>query len=621
MGRWLVGWGLWIGLLESLWAMPAVEVRLNPTVPVRILQVESLASPALHPPADQPPTAWRVHPLPDEWVHSHPGYSGTVWYRFAVQWPDGVPEAGWALWLPKVAMNAELWVNGRLAGRHGQMDGERVSRFWYTPLWFDLPAHVWQPGDNVVHLRVRARYPLQNGGLAPMSLGPPDLLQPAHVRHVWWQNHLTALCSMFVVSLGLFVGVLWSRQPRARQYLYFSLAAIGMGLSSSNYSVNTVPLTDAEWERLVHALLLWGPLSLALFPLGFTQLHWPRVELAVVGLGLITTGLVLVLPESQWLPVWLGVMAVGVGLDALALGRMLYHIRKEKLLRDSLLLGLAALVVLALGVHDLLLRTGWIPFERPYAHPFMVPLLLAALSWLIAGDYARSQQRLSRMNHELAERVRQREAELQVAFACQADAERERAAAAERRRILRDMHDGVGAHITTAMRQLEGGHAEPALVAQTLRDSLDQLKLSIDAMNLPPGDVNALLASLRYRLQRRIESAGLALRWEVEALPVWSAGERDAQAMRHLQYLIFEAISNTLQHAHATEMTLRASCDGRAIRIELRDDGLGPPSAGPVAFGGEGLRTMRDRARLLGAALEVVADRPGMCVRVSLPLA
>ena len=46
-------------------------------------------------------------------------------------------------------------------------------------------------------------------------------------------------------------------------------------------------------------------------------------------------------------------------------------------------------------------------------------------------------------------------------------------------------------------------------VAATLRESLDHLKLSIDAMNLPRGDINGLLASLRYRLQRRIAQAGM----------------------------------------------------------------------------------------------------------------
>ena len=43
----------------------------------------------------------------------------------------------------------------------------------------------------------------------------------------------------------------------------------------------------------------------------------------------------------------------------------------------------------------------------------------------------------------------------------------------------------------------------------TLRDALDQLKLSIDAINLPAGDVAALLANLRYRLEPRLKAAGI----------------------------------------------------------------------------------------------------------------
>jgi len=53
---------------------------------------------------------------------------------------------------------------------------------------------------------------------------------------------------------------------------------------------------------------------------------------------------------------------------------------------------------------------------------------------------------------------------------------REQERTAERTRILRDMHDGVGAHISTAIRQLESGRATAGEVLHTLRDSLDQLQ-------------------------------------------------------------------------------------------------------------------------------------------------
>ena len=244
----------------------------------------------------------------------------------------------------------------------------------------------------------------------------------------------------------------------------------------------------------------------------------------------------------------------------------------------------------------------------------MAPVLLSTLGWLIAGDYARSQKDLAALNRELAQRVEQKEALLRDSFARLAEAERERVVAAERSRILRDMHDGVGAHLTTAMRQLEGGRSSADEVLQTLRESLDQLKLSIDAMTLPPGDVNALLASLRYRMQPRIEASGLRLHWDVDPLPHWPAGSEEA--MRHLQFLLFEAVSNVLQHAQADELTLAAHAVDGGIAITLRDNGRGLANSE-----GQGLRSMRERAAILAARLDVGFAGPGTQVGIVLPFA
>jgi signal transduction histidine kinase len=173
------------------------------------------------------------------------------------------------------------------------------------------------------------------------------------------------------------------------------------------------------------------------------------------------------------------------------------------------------------------------------------------------------------------------------------------------------MHDGVGASLATAVRQLEKGDAAAPDIAATLRESLDHLKLSIDAMNLPAGDVNGLLASLRYRLQPRIESIGLALQWQVDALPQWVDGTE--QSMRHLQFLLLEAISNALQHARASTLTLSARASNGRIEIEVRDDGKG------IGAGeGGGLQSMRARAQAIGASLAIEAADPGTSVRVSL---
>lgn len=614
--RWWFAGGLWL-LVSAAAATEPLRVVVVPDQVVSVTQVER-ALEEYRPGAAAP--GWSRQTLPDAWSVSRPRFGGTVDYRLLLRYPDAAPKQPIALSIPRASMEVQLWFNGLRVGRDGAWPQERRPvRLWNTPLLYVLPGEHWQPGDNLLHLQVTAEHN-QGGGLSAFRLGPEDPVRADHEWRLWWQNRLVSALNVFVVSLGAFFLMLWGRHPTQRHYGYFGAAAILMALSNVNMVVISTPVSSGDWELLVHLLLLWGPLLLALFPLGFARLHQPMVERVTLGFGALVTALLLAERGHAWLSWWAAAMLPVLVLDGVAIVWLLRYVRREQPLLDNLLLCVAGFGALGLGAHDVMVRLGWLPFDQPYASPYMTPLLMSALCWLVAGDHARSQQRLSSANRELAQRLAQRERELQTSFERLAETERERAATAERGRILRDMHDGVGAHITTAMRQLEGGRTEPELVAQTLRDSLDQLKLSIDAMNLPPGDVNALLASLRYRLQRRIESAGLVLHWAVDRLPLWPAGQADTAAMRHLQFIVFEGISNALQHACATEMTLgattlEAGATGTAICITLSDNGCGLSGDPAVA-----LHTMRERARMVSADLQVDLTAPGTCVVLTLPV-
>jgi signal transduction histidine kinase len=305
----------------------------------------------------------------------------------------------------------------------------------------------------------------------------------------------------------------------------------------------------------------------------------------------------------------------GLALVWLAVIARLGLLAVRKPTSDRVLFVLALMACLVAGVRDMIAaRWDATLYDEPAWVKLMAPLIGVAVMWIVSVRFRRARAQVVELNATLAERVRQKERVLRHWFERLASAERARAVANERATILRDMHDGVGANLATAMRQLESGKAVPAEVAGMLRESLDQLKLSIDAMNLPSGDVNALLASLRYRLQPRIENAGLALQWDVAALPAWPATSEGA--MRHLQFLLLEAISNALQHAHARALALGARTGGGGIEITLDDDGCGIGEGCP-----SGPRTMRERAAAIGAALSVEPLMPGTRVRVLLPLA
>ena len=237
-----------------------------------------------------------------------------------------------------------------------------------------------------------------------------------------------------------------------------------------------------------------------------------------------------------------------------------------------------------------------------------------SLAYIVIQRFRAASWQVLALNTSLAQQVAQKETELATSYQRLAQGVQEQARSGERSRILRDMHDGVGSHISTAIRQLQSGRASGDEVLQTLRDSLDQLKLSIDAIHLPPGDVTALLANLRYRLEPRLKACGIELDWAVEALAPVAA--LDAGAMRQLQFMLFEAISNVMQHARASQLRIEARQLGPGVQVRVVDNGCGFDTSQVPR---RGLRLMQERAQTIGARL-TVGSQPGLTsLAITLP--
>lgn len=514
-----------------------------------------------------------------------------------------------SLFIARLGSAYEIELNGVLLSSAGTLAGTRDRWRAKHPVSLSFPSRLLVE-HNELRIRIRAESGAR-GGLSPVLVGLESTLAPVAQRAELLRVALPLATAAFSVLVACFCALLWWQQ-RDGLYAWAGCGEALWAIAVTDAVLEFPPLPWPYWGMallVLRAAWVWSLYAIAQEVCG----RRPRAEywtvLAIQAAVPLALVLMFALRSTRPVLVWYGLAVCAFAWVNVRLTAQVW--RQPGSQRFVVVLSLWA--VLAASLRDAF-AGRWEPSlyaEAAWA-PYVAAVVSAALLWIVSQRFLQARSEAVRLNESLAQRVEQKERELRDTFDRLSEVDRARVVLAERERILRDMHDGVGSSLATAVRQLEGGQARPQEVVQMLRESMDHLKLSIDAMNLPAGDVNALLASLRYRLQPRIEGAGLRVDWNVEPLPLWAAG--NDEAMRHLQFLVLEVISNVLQHANASTLSLAARAAHEGIRITLSDDGCGMRGpAQPL------VRSLRMRAGAIGAALSVEGAAPGTRVSIVLP--
>ncbi|HEV8635098.1 MAG TPA: GAF domain-containing sensor histidine kinase [Chloroflexota bacterium] len=197
----------------------------------------------------------------------------------------------------------------------------------------------------------------------------------------------------------------------------------------------------------------------------------------------------------------------------------------------------------------------------------------------------------------------------------------------ERRRLRRELHDGLGPTLAALTLKLETARnrlADDPLatrllaeLAQRTQATVADVRRTVHDLRPPALDELGLVGALRRAAGGLESRAPEGLRVDVvaeEPLPPLSAAVEVA-AYRIVQ----EALTNVARHADAGRARVRLAADGRALVVEVADDGRGLPA---VRRPGVGLASMRERAEELGGAcaVEPGEDGRGTRVRARLPL-
>ncbi len=199
----------------------------------------------------------------------------------------------------------------------------------------------------------------------------------------------------------------------------------------------------------------------------------------------------------------------------------------------------------------------------------------------------------------------------------------------ERRRIARELHDGLGQTLTALKIRLQ-------LMAREAEDPLaSQLQGAVEIAHVGLEEARRLSHLLRPRV---LDDLGLlpALRWLGRTI---SGGtgfkihlelgilEKDPEAFDpDFETLIFrivqEALTNALKHSTAGAAEVRFESRGEFLLLVIQDEGKGfdPAALDPRDGAGNGLAGIRDRAEIFGGRIRVIsAPNEGTRIEVLLP--
>jgi hypothetical protein len=581
--------------------------------------------------------------LPDPWADTVPQPGGVVRYRLAL--PEAALQAAQsALFVPYPGTVVRVRLNERTLlslAMPAPADRQALPEPVVQPLFLPLPGALLRPEANQVEIEVSG-VSHRGAGLSTVWIGPLGELEPLYraqdshrVRGAW----VVSAAATVMGALALLLA--W----RAKRFVYacFGAASLLWAWRMSGVQLGGGGVWPPVGAVLFHASQAWFVVLMALYALAAIGRDTVRVRRVLAGWALV----VLLLAVSITLldPPGLGTVLVGGTLAVIGwLLPVLFAEAWRERSTAALLLSAAALASVVVGVRDFVVFRVLHDYGAVTWSRYTILLLLAVLAWLLVDEFARSSAALRGLNRDLQSRVAEKERELQAAFEGTRERERTQAVMAERDRILREMHDGLGGRLVAALAltaQVSRQSAPPAggerrSVDQPLRDlklTLDdclvELRLALDSLETDQRPLVESLGELRFRVEPSLRAAGVRLVWQVGDAA--SEVELAAGDTLHVLRIVREALTNVIKHAQATVAWLQLeTLDDGALLLSVIDNGLKQRSTDDgepmplfvpqsVVRGGRGLANMQRRAAALGARLESGPHLEGWAVSLRLP--
>ena len=555
-----------------------------------------------------------------------------VWYKISVApAADGAPLR--QIYVPRIdtAGVAAVYLDGQVIW---QTSIKRLFEPFYQPVLIDVGRQA-APGNgrhpNTLYIRLSAR--AKDGGvLSSVWVARSDALSFAQALREFLQLGILHWTIAAYWIFGALSFGIWVRRRKATNHrIYFWFAAL-----AALAPVYLLPYlgSDLPWVSGVTLLWMWtalGPLLLVCvvhFSSAVVGAHLPLMQRLTENLSLlasigITVHILLhrattsestiaeqIVPISElswlYLNVYIIVMAIKF--------------------RNVMAYFLAALAIVGalMIIHDAPMAMHVDHSENLYLSPNSSLTTLAVYIAILFASYIRSMEMSEQASEHLKLALAAKEAELVASHRQLMQIQNSQTLADERQRLMREMHDGIGASLVSALRYLQHGQKAPEAIAQVLEECIDDLKLSIDSLEPVADDLLMLLSSLRFRLGSRLQGSGISLNWAVSEVPAMTW--LDAPSGMHILRILQEILTNILKHSHADSLRISTSTevrddrDGIVILVDDNGQAFAPPNATEISPARKGLGNVLSRTRLLKGQCQWSSDVKGNRFTLWLPL-
>lgn len=508
---------------------------------------------------------------------------------------DAVPREGIGE-VPVVgADNYQAWINGALHYGAGRMELPDITYHGRAYRGIHrLSAGDLKIGENQITYILVSHEGTGGFLVASPTLGDYDAIVETFKLRRFLLNDYLLICTVIGFTVAVLAFAAWARGGGQHYLFWLGMLSFAWAAMLFHEDWAEPPFGGRLFINMVVPFGLMMPAAWVNLANSWAGRRLPYVAPVSIGLWAICVGIYMFTnlqdPTREFGPntLWLFSATAAVAFAGLVLWKMLW-IGRDRCWEAAIFLLLALMTLRDALSRILDLNMGT---QTDYAMPFLLVALAASFVVRNIRLFRSSEE----INALLTEQLDERTAELAVAHDREKAFLREQAHQDERRRIMADMHDGLGSQLMSMLLSARRGKADPEEVATGMQSAIDEMRLMIDSMDSVGESLSAALTLFRERAHNRVTSAGFSFDWQDDAqgrLP-----HLPPRAVLQVFRILQEAVTNALKHSDGNAISVHIAPD----HISVSDNGSALGDARP---GGRGLTNMAARAGSIGGSFEL----------------